>query len=110
MHHGDFICLFCQKLNNKIQIYRNLCQDILFYKLFRILVNKNNCIEIALSFEEVKQLPHFEKLSFRVNKKIFRAVDQEGQFALVKHIIQIQSLSCALKANVIYPVKGKWGL
>jgi hypothetical protein len=39
------------------------------------MVSLNDFKKLALSFEETQELPHFEKTSFRVNKKIFATLD-----------------------------------
>ena len=40
--------------------------------------------KLALSFPEVIEAPHFEKTSFRVNKKIFATYDNTNHQACIK--------------------------
>ena len=66
--------------------------------------------QLALSFEEVEEQPHFEKTSFRINKKIFATLDEKNKKAVVKLTVVDQSVFCSFDKTVIYPVPGKWGL
>lgn len=64
---------------------------------------------LALSFEEVAEEPHFEKLSYWVKKKIIATLDVAKQQAVLKLTTIDQSVFCAFDATVIFPVKGSWG-
>ncbi len=64
---------------------------------------------IALSFPGSTELPHFEKTSFRVGKKIFATLDQQHKVGCVKLNETDQSVYCAIDELLIYPVKNKWG-
>ncbi|MCE3230003.1 MAG: hypothetical protein K0S32_4554 [Bacteroidetes bacterium] len=66
--------------------------------------------KIALSFEEAVELPHFERTSFRVNKKIFATMDIKKQLVCVMLSPVDQSVFTAFDKSVIYPVPNKWGL
>ena len=66
--------------------------------------------QLALSFKEVEEQPHFEKTSFRINKKIFATLDEKNKKAVVKLTVVDQSVFCSFDKTVIYPVPGKWGL
>ena len=63
---------------------------------------------IALSLPEVTEEPHFEKISFRVKKKIFATYDDQLKTACVKLTEIDQSVFASAKA-IIYPVANKWG-
>ncbi|MEJ8844792.1 MmcQ/YjbR family DNA-binding protein [Lacibacter sp. H375] len=65
--------------------------------------------ELALSFEEVTEQPHFEKASFRVKKKIFVTLDEVKSIACVKFSATDQSVYCLIDATLIWPVPNKWG-
>ena len=65
--------------------------------------------EIALSFPEVIELPHFEKTSFRIKKKIFATLAVEKQKAMLKLSLVDQSVFCSFDRAIIYPVPGTWG-
>lgn len=64
---------------------------------------------IALSLPEVTEDPHFEKTSFRVNKKIFATAVPEHSRATVKLSPADQDVFCTFDTTVIYPVPNKWG-
>jgi len=64
---------------------------------------------MALSFDDVVEKPHFEKPSFRVNKKIFATLDQKNETVSLKLSDVDQSVFCSFDKSVIYPVSGAWG-
>jgi predicted DNA-binding protein (MmcQ/YjbR family) len=64
----------------------------------------------ALAFPEVTEENHFEKISFRIKKKIFITYDQQKNRACLKlSMIDQNVYSLSDKVN-IYPVENKWGL
>ncbi|MBL7921442.1 MAG: MmcQ/YjbR family DNA-binding protein [Bacteroidia bacterium] len=65
--------------------------------------------KLALSFDEVQELPHFEKTSFRVNKKIFATLDISKKRACLKFTEIEQSVFGAFDKTIIYPAPGAWG-
>lgn len=73
------------------------------------MVSIENFKKLALSFDEVKELPHFEKTSFRINKKIFATLDIEKKRAVLKFSEIEQSVFGAFDKRIIYPVPGAWG-
>ena len=62
-----------------------------------------------MQFPDTTEEPHFEKISFRVNKKIFATFDEKNNRAVVKLSLQDQSLFCTFDKTVMYPVNGTWG-
>ncbi len=64
--------------------------------------------EFALALPEASEEPHFEKISFRVRKKIFVTFSRENGRATVKLTEMDQSIFCAANKS-IYPVPNKWG-
>jgi predicted DNA-binding protein (MmcQ/YjbR family) len=65
--------------------------------------------EIALSFPDVTEQPHFEKTSFRIKKKIFATLSEAEKKAALKFNEIDQSVFCSIDKSVIYPVAGGWG-
>ena len=65
--------------------------------------------KLALSFPEAIELPHFEKVSFRVNKKIFSTLSVSENIAMVKLSLVDQSVFCDMSDGAFYPVPGGWG-
>ena len=63
----------------------------------------------CLSFDEVIELPHFEKISFRVNKKIFATLNLEKKQATFKLSAIDQSVFCDFDPSRIWPATGAWG-
>ena len=73
------------------------------------MVSIKNFKELALSFPETFERPHFEKTSFRVKNKIFATLSEETNLAVVKLSEIDQSVFCSFDKSVIYPVDNKWG-
>ena len=65
--------------------------------------------KLALSFPNAIESPHFEKISFRVDKKIFATVDTTRNTACLKMAEIDQSVFCSINRTMIYPVDNKWG-
>ena len=65
--------------------------------------------ELALSYAEVTEQPHFEKASFRVKMKIFVTLDEAKSIACVKLSETDQSVFCLIDETLIWPVPNKWG-
>lgn len=63
---------------------------------------------IATSFPEVTVEPHFEKISFRVRKKIVATFDVQLVRASVKLTSTNQEQFASMDRS-IYPVDNKWG-
>lgn len=73
------------------------------------MISLKNFRELALSFAEVTEQPHFEKASFRVKKKIFVTLDEAKNIACVKFSETDQSVYCLIDETLIWPVPNKWG-
>lgn len=65
--------------------------------------------KLALSFPEVTEEPHFEKLSFRVKNKIFATYDGLNKRACVKLTEIDQDVFSSGDRTIIFPVDNKWG-
>lgn len=63
--------------------------------------------DLALSLPDSSEQPHFEKISFRVKKKIFLTYSQKEQTAVVK-LSPSDQLTYTADAS-IDPVNNKWG-
>ncbi len=73
------------------------------------MVSLHSFRKLALSFPEVTEVPHFEKMSFRVNKKVFATYDQVHDRAIIKLSEIYQSVFSTFDKTIIYPVDNKWG-
>lgn len=65
--------------------------------------------EIALSFPETIEEPHFEKISFRVKKKIFTTYDDIKKRACIKLSKIHHDVFSSADKPIILPVDNKWG-
>ncbi|HTF80820.1 MAG TPA: MmcQ/YjbR family DNA-binding protein [Cytophagales bacterium] len=65
--------------------------------------------QLALSFPHIEVLPHFEKISYRLNKKIFATLSEKDRIVCIKLTEIEQSLFCTFDNTAIYPVNNKWG-
>ncbi len=65
--------------------------------------------ELALSFPNTIEAPHFEKTSFRVKGKIFATYDFKHHRATVKLSLSDQDLFGLHDKSTIYPVPNAWG-
>lgn len=63
---------------------------------------------IVSKFPEVTEEPHFEKISFRVKKKIFATCNEDGTTLTVKLSPEDQNVF-SLDRTKIHPVANKWG-
>jgi predicted DNA-binding protein (MmcQ/YjbR family) len=68
-----------------------------------------NLRNLALSFPETSEEPHFEKISFRVGKKIFASIDEKKLQACVKLSETDQDLFSVADRTILFPVPNKWG-
>jgi predicted DNA-binding protein (MmcQ/YjbR family) len=73
------------------------------------MVSLDSVRKLALSFPEAEEMPHFEKASFRIKKKIFATLDVKKNRSVLKLSAVDQSVFCGFDASIIYPVKGAWG-
>ncbi len=73
------------------------------------MVTAENYRKMALALPEAVEAPHFEKTSFRVNKKIFATYDEKHQRACLKLSLNDQHIYSLAANDAIYPVPNKWG-
>jgi hypothetical protein len=73
------------------------------------MIKEETCREIALSFPETTEAPHFEKPSFRVAKKIFATINLKENRVCVKLSEIDQDVFSSFDKNIIWPVPNKWG-
>jgi len=73
------------------------------------MVNIETMRQLALSFKDTEELPHFERTSFRVKKKIFATLDIKKELACLMLSPVNQSVFSAFDSSAIYPVPNLWG-
>jgi predicted DNA-binding protein (MmcQ/YjbR family) len=65
--------------------------------------------KIALSFPNTTEEPHFDKISFKVKKKIFATYNDKNQTTCVKLSEIDQNVFTSINPSIVYPVANKWG-
>ena len=73
------------------------------------MVSVETARQLALSFPETDEHPHFERRAFRVKKKIFATLSEKDMTVSLKLSPVDQSVFCAYDPEVSYPVPGGWG-
>ena len=73
------------------------------------MVSSKTVRRLALSFPETEEHPHFERIAFRVKKKIFATLSEKDRTVSLKLTLHDQSVFCAYDSSVIYRVPGGWG-
>ena len=73
------------------------------------MISSTYFTEYANSLPDVQQAPHFENVSFKIKGKIFATLNEKENRACVKLNFIDQSVFCAYKKEVMYPVPNKWG-
>ena len=62
--------------------------------------------QLALSFPEADEHPHFERIAFRVRKKIFATLLERDHTLNLMLTPTDQSVFCTFDKEIIYPVPG----
>ena len=73
------------------------------------MVTINTFRQLALSFPETTEHPHFEKTSFRVRKRIFATYDSKTNLASIKLSEREQDIFSTFNKSIVWPVPNKWG-
>ncbi len=73
------------------------------------MLTKKQIDQIALSFPETDQSPHFEIISYRVAKKIFSTLNMPEKRVTLKLNAEYQDLYTAIGKGKIYRVPNAWG-
>ncbi len=74
------------------------------------MINFETFKKVATAFPGVEEMPHFEKTSFRVDKKIYATLNEKENRACVKLSQTDQYVFCLVDKCIVYPVPNKWGL
>lgn len=65
--------------------------------------------QLANSFPQTTEQPHFEKISYRVNRKIFATLSEKDHRATLKLSILDQDVFGLFDKTAVYPVPNRWG-
>jgi predicted DNA-binding protein (MmcQ/YjbR family) len=74
-----------------------------------MMVSTTIFCQLALSFPQVEEQPHFDRRSFRVKNKIFATLSEKEKRVMVKLDTGDQWVFCSFNKDSIYPVPGYWG-
>jgi hypothetical protein len=85
----------------RIDIFKH--QSKIDYKMVTLDTLRN----LALSFPETTEEPHFERTSFRVRNKIFATYDDKNKVACIKLSEIDQDVFASSDRATIYPVDNK---
>jgi len=67
-------------------------------------------VELALSFPETEEKPHFDRRAYKVpGKRIFATLHEPTHSVNMKLSLEEQKTFCAFEEGGIYPVANKWG-
>ena len=73
------------------------------------MVQPEDVTVMALSFEGTGEKPHFNRVAFTVNKKIFATLSYEEKTLNVKFTPQLQMVYCPPNNDVIFSIDNAWG-
>lgn len=65
--------------------------------------------QLALAYEAAEEHPHFDRISFRVKKKIFATIDIKRNRVTLKLSEMDQDIFSNMAKDTIYAVPNKWG-
>jgi hypothetical protein len=74
------------------------------------MITEKIFIEMALSFDGTEQVPHFDRIGFKVmGKRMFTTYLEKDNTANIFLAPAEQKLFCQVSVQNIYPVPNKWG-
>jgi hypothetical protein len=80
-----------------------------FFALSEYMVTAAKFRDLAMSFTDVVEQPHFRKASFRIGKKILATLSEKEKIACIKLTEKEQALFIIPDPLTVYPVPNKWG-
>jgi len=73
------------------------------------MVEPEEAKNIALSFPETDEHPHFNRIAFRVKKRIFSTLSFEDKTLNLMFTPTEQFTFCRPGSDVIFPISNDWG-
>lgn len=73
------------------------------------MITASTVRQMVLKFDHVEEVPHFEKPSFRIRKKIFATLDVKHHRVCLKMTEVDQDLYTLAGQGSVYPVPNAWG-
>ena len=86
-----------------------IVRKTIIQQLKKFMITVETFRQMALSLPDAIELPHFDKASFRINKRIFATLDEKKKIAVLMFSPLEQSVFCSFDKSIIYPVPGGWG-
>jgi len=75
------------------------------------MITMNTFEKMALSFPHTEQVPHFERIGFKIiGKRMFATYLEKNNTANIFLTPPEQQVFCKIDNKNIYPVPNKWGL
>jgi hypothetical protein len=75
-----------------------------------VMISMKEFQSMALSFPHTEQVPHFERIGFKIiGKRMFSTYLEKDNTANVFLTTKEQKLFCKIDSTNIYPVPNKWG-
>lgn len=73
------------------------------------MVTPEQARAIALALDGTDEKPHFNRVAFTVNKKIFATLSFEDNTVNLMFSPELQFIYCPPQSEVINPLPNKWG-
>ena len=74
------------------------------------MISAANFKEMAISFPHTEQVPHFERIGFKISgRRMFATYLEKNNTANIFLSPAEQNLFCEMDPKNIYPVPNKWG-
>jgi hypothetical protein len=74
------------------------------------MLNKTSFTQMALSFPNTEQVPHFEAIGFKITgKRMFATYFERDNITNIFLTPSEQKVFCQMDRTNIYPVANKWG-
>ena len=73
------------------------------------MIKPEDAKAIALSFPGTDEHPHFNRIAFRVKKKIFATLSFEDKTLNLMFTLTEQFIFCPPGSDVIFPIPNGWG-
>ncbi len=86
-----------------------IVRKTIIQQLKKFMITVETFRQMALSLPDAIELPHFDRASFRINKRIFATLDEKNKIAVLMFSPLEQSVFCSFDKTIIYPVPGGWG-
>lgn len=74
------------------------------------MVSNQRFTELALSFTDTSEHPHFHKKAYKAGGKIFCTLDEAARLGMISLLPEEQYLYCKIPNSPFYPVPGGWGV